>query len=156
MDNFYIRKAKKTDLDIIAKLSSELYITEQAFDRNIKDGYYETENGMKGLLKDIRKYKSLFLVAVYNNNVVGYVNGDIIDKPDVYKEKMAYLDRLVVSKESNRKGFGAKLINEFVKQMKDNGCKFVKINVFNTNIPAVSLYKKEGFYEYSAYYMKKI
>ncbi len=40
--------------------------------------------------------------------------------------------------------------------VKKKGAKYVKLNAFESNIPAVSLYKKEGFEKYSVYYMKKI
>ena len=69
---------------------------------------------------------------------------------------MAYLDCLCVDKASRKQGIGKKLIDEFSSIVKKKGTKYVKLNAFENNTPAVSLYKKEGFEEYSIYYMKKI
>lgn len=69
---------------------------------------------------------------------------------------MAYLDCLCVDKVSRKQGVGKKLIDEFSSIVKKKGAKYVKLNAFENNTPAVNLYKKEGFEEYSIYYMKKI
>ena len=47
VDALTIRKATKKDFDSILNLANQLYKTEQPFDKNIKDGYYQTETGKK-------------------------------------------------------------------------------------------------------------
>lgn len=154
--NVIIRKANKKDLKRIVELFSELYIAEQPFDSNLKDGYYETKNGKKGILKDIKNKKEIFLVAIIDDIIVGIVDGHVYDKEDLYIEKVAYLSRLVVDKNYKNKGIATRLINEFTNEVKKENVKFIKLNAFESNTPAVSLYKKEGFNEYSVFYMKKI
>lgn len=151
-----IRRATKKDLTRIVELSVQLYKTEQPFDKNLKDEYYETKKGTKGLLKDIKDKKRIFLVAIYEENVVGYIDGYIYDKEDVYIEKMAYLDRIIVDKNYKGKGIATKLVDEFSNQLKKENVKFIKLNAFKGNKPAIALYEKMGFYEYSVFYMKKI
>jgi ribosomal protein S18 acetylase RimI-like enzyme len=155
MDNLTIREATTKDFNRILDLSIQLYKAEQPFDSNIKDGYYETKEGKKDLLKDIKDKKRYFLVGIYDNKIVGYIDGYIYDK-DVYKDKIAYLDRLSVDKEYRGKGFGSALIDAFSNEVKKKDVKFIKLNAFEGNIPAVSLYKKKEFKEYSVFYMKKI
>lgn len=151
-----IRKANKNDIDSIVNLANELYETEMPFDTNLKAGYYKTKTGRKQLLKDIKSKKKIVLVAILNNNIVGFVDGYIYDKEEMYKKKVAYLDSISVSKDYKRNGIGTKLIDEFTNIMKEKGCSYIKLNAFRNNVPAVELYKKKDFKEYSVFYMKKI
>lgn len=70
-----IRKAKKEDLDDIIILAKQLWDTEKVFDSNLVDDYYGTKKGYEELLKDIKSRKSIFLVASYNEKIVGFVDG---------------------------------------------------------------------------------
>ena len=151
-----IRKAKKADFDKILKLAKELHEAELPFDKNLNKNYYNNKKEIKDLKKSISSRKKVFLVAESDNDVIGYVNGYLIDKEEVYIQKVAYLDHLCVSEKYRKQGIGKMLIDEFTKIMKEKGVKFIKLNAFENNIPAVSLYKKENFKEYSIYYMKEI
>ena len=89
--------------------------------------------------------------------MIGYVNGYLVENNDVYyKEPVAYLDCLCIDKSVRKQGLGKKLLDEFINVAKKKCIKYVKLNAFESNIPAVNLYKKEGFEEYSVYYMKRI
>lgn len=151
-----IRKAHKKDIDSIANLANELYETEIHFDTNLKAVYYKTKTGKKQLLKYIKDKKKLVLVAMINGNIVAFANGYIYDKEEMYKKKVAYLDSISVSKDYKRNGIGTKLIDEFTNIIKEKGCSYIKLNAFRNNLPAVELYKKKNFEEYSVFYMKKI
>lgn len=151
-----IRKANEKDLKRIVELSSQLYKAEQPFDKNLKDGYYETKKGIKRLLKDIKDKKRIFLVAINDNIVIGYVDGYIYDKEEIYIEKIAYLDRIIVDEKYKGNGIATKLIDEFSNHLKKENVKFIKLNAFEENKPAIALYEKMGFYEYSIFYMKKL
>lgn len=156
MSEIIIRKAKKDDLESIVVLAKQLWDTEKPFDLNLEDNYYETEDGREGLLKDIRSRKRFFLVALIDSKVVGFVDGIIIENEGVYRQDVAYLSRLSVLDDYREMGIGTKLIDEFSKVVKDKGCTFIKINAFLDNTPAVNLYKKKGFKDYSILYMMKI
>lgn len=67
-----------------------------------------------------------------------------------------YLDHLYVDEKYRNNEVGSKLIEEFSKASKKKSAKYIKLNAFENNIPAVSLYNKHGFENYSIYYMKKI
>lgn len=157
MNNLLIRKAKSDDLEEIVVLAKQLWFTEKPFDKNLSDDYYETEKGREGLLKNIRSRKRFFLVAELDSKVVGFVDGNIIKNDDgVYKEDVAYLNRLAVLSECRGLGIGTKLIDAFNKIAKEKGCSYTKICAFMENSPAVNLYKKKGFKDYSMFYMMKI
>jgi len=155
MENVYVRKAKIKDLDSIIDLASQLWETEQVFNSNLADFYYKTKEGTRGLKKDIRNRDMIFLVAVINNNVIGFLNG-YINKGSAYKNKIAHLDRLCVDKPYRNRGVSRLLLETFETQLKKSEVGSIRLNAFEKNIPAVSFYKKEGFYEYSTTYMKKL
>jgi ribosomal protein S18 acetylase RimI-like enzyme len=156
MEKVHIRKATKKDLIDVVELASQLYETEQQFDSNIRDGYYKTKEGRKELLKDIKNKERIFLIAIYKNDICGFIDGYIYNKEKVYKEKVAYLDRISVDNDYKGKGIGTNLIEAFEREVKIKEAKFIKLNAFHNNIPATSFYKKTGFYDYSTFYMKKI
>ena len=154
-----IRKAKKSDIDDILVLADQLRKAEVPLDKtkNLKEDSFRTERYREIQLKHISARKKLFLVAESDEKIVGYVNGYIVRNAEMYyKEPVAYLDCLCVSKTYRKRGIGKNLIDEFCKIVKEKGARYVKLNAFENNIPAVNLYKKEGFEEYSVYYMKRI
>jgi len=154
-----IRKAKRSDIDEIIKIADQLRKAEAPLDKtkNIKLNSYLSEEYKKKELEYIASRKKIFLVAVIDEKIVGYVNGYVFENSDIYyKKPVAYLDCLCVDKSVRKQGIGQSLIDEFTKMVKERGVKYIKLNAFENNIPAVSLYKKLGYEEYSVYYMKKI
>lgn len=154
-----IRKAKKSDIDEIIRIADQLRKTEAPLDktRNMKDDSYLSDIYKKRELKYISSRKKIFLVAVLDGKIVGYVNGYIVENSEIYYyEPIAYLDCLCVDKTVRNQGIGKCLIDEFTSVVKSKGAKYIKLNAFENNIPAVTLYKKLGYEEYSVYYMKKI
>lgn len=156
LENIIIRKANKKDFDCVVDLASQLWETEQPFDQNIKAGYFQTESGQKELLKGMKSRKSIFLVAVIDEKVVGFIYGYVSDQQDSVVEKVAYASLLCVDKSNRKKGIGTKLMDEFTNLVKEKGAGYIKLNAFADNIPAVELYHKKGFELYSVFYRKKI
>ena len=154
-----IKKSKKSDIEDIIRLADQLRKTEAPLDKtkNIKEDSYLSDVYREKELKYISSRKKIFLVAEIDKKIIGYVNGYIVENSDVYyRDPVAYLDCLCVDKVSRKQGVGKELIDEFSSIVKKKGAKYVKLNAFENNTPAVNLYKKEGFEEYSIYYMKKI
>ena len=154
-----IKKSKKSDIENIIRLADQLRKTEAPLDKtkNIKEDSYLSDVYREKELKYISSRKKIFLVAEIDKKIIGYVNGYIVENSDVYyRDPVAYLDCLCVDKVSRKQGVGKELIDEFSSIVKKKGAKYVKLNAFENNTPAVNLYKKEGFEEYSIYYMKKI
>ncbi len=108
------------------------------------------------MLKDIKSRKSIFLVASYNEKIVGFVDGYPLKNDGVYKKNVFYLNRLSVLDKYRRFSIGTALIDEIKKFAKEKDCAYIKINAFINNIPAVSLYKKKDFNDYSTFYMMEI
>ncbi len=151
-----IRKAEMKDFDAILKLQLELEDTECKFDTNLIERCYDTKVGKKKLEKKIKSKTQVFLVAKSNNEVVGFIDGRIMDEAIWYKEKVGILEHICVGKEHRKNNVALSLMKEFELKMKTNGAKYIQILAFLNNEPAINLYKKQGYKEYSVYYSKKL
>ena len=78
------------------------------------------------------------LVALYEEKIVGFLNGEIIlDEGNILM--------ISVKKEFQNKGVGRKLMNRFEKLAKKEGVKAIYLEVSEKNINAIDFYKKLGF-----------
>lgn len=150
-----IRKAKIEDYDKIIELYKELYDAEKIFDKNLSSTYNVSEKQKEEIQKRIKSRKEIFLVAEEDDKIIGLIDGYIIDNSN-HIEKVGYLDHLCVNKKYRKLRIGENLIQEFSNKMKNKNVTYLKLNAFEKNLPAIALYEKLGFEEYSIYYMKKI
>ena len=150
-----IRKININDYKDVINLYKQLFDAEKVFDDNIVRTYKVDEKEEKKIKKRIKSRKKIFLVAEIDNKIVGLIDGYVIENI-YYKEKVSYLDHLCVDKKYRKNEIGSKLIEKFTEVSKKKGAKYIKLNAFENNIPAISLYNKYGFDNYSIYYMKKI
>lgn len=148
-----IRKAKTKDFDSILKLQLELEDTEVKFDSNLIERCYDKKDGRTRLIKSKTQ---IFLVAELNNEIVGFIDGRIMDEAIWYKEKVGILEHICVKKENRRNNVASKLLMEFESRLISMGTKYIQILAFPNNKPAMDLYKKFGYDIYSVYLSKRI
>lgn len=150
-----IRKYKRSDFENVFKLYLALDDSEDKFDSNLVPSKKILEEDRKEVMKRLNKRSTICLIAENDGVMCGVIDGYIIESI-YYKEKVSYLDHLYVIDKYRRKKVGQSLIEEFTKIAQQKNAKYLKLNAFENNIPAVNLYKKLGFEEYSIYYSKKI
>ena len=81
---------------------------------------------------------SLWLIAEENDVVCGYVGSQtVLDETDMMN--------IAVHPDCRRKGVAAALITELVSQLKLRGSRIVRLEVRESNTPAIALYKSMGF-----------
>ena len=142
LDKLIIRKANNNDCTILNKLFQNLLIYERTyFDKNIKidlniNSYFE---------KRINDNNFVIFVASIDNDIIGYINGYIDDDNKIKIEIEATIQSIYIEDNYRNKGIGAKLINEFVKCVKEKGVKYILIDNFIQNESARYLYNKLGF-----------
>ncbi len=69
------------------------------------------------------------------------------EKPD----DRYWLWRFMIDEQQQGKGFGTAALREIIKYFKDNGANNIRLSTKESNIKALSLYKKAGFYETGEY-----
>lgn len=151
-----IRKAEETDFKQVLDLQLELEKTECKFDSNLVEGCYDTNEGKRRLKNRIMDKNQIFLVAQSDDEIIGFIDGRIMDEAIWYKEKVGILEHICVGKEYRKKGIAMLLLKKFEEEIKKMGAKYIQILAFPNNNPAIDLYKKYGYKEYSVYYSKKI
>ena len=140
--NLNIRKVNIKDYNSVINLYKQLYDVEKVFDDNLIDEYKVDEKQENKIKKRIKSRKEIFLVAEIDNKVVGLIDGYIIESL-YYKNKVSYLDHICVDEKYRNNGIGTMLINEFSNFSKKKGAKFIKLNAFENNVPAINFYKKK-------------
>lgn len=104
----------------------------------------EEEGWLKGKLDDVRKKKTVFLIAEHKNTIVGTTEIDLY----IWRKNHIGNFGIIIKKDFRGIGLGACLIKEVIKLAKKQlrpKPKSIRLDVFSTNKPAIELYKKCGF-----------
>lgn len=91
-----------------------------------------------------------------NNQVLGFIDGEVIEPSIVYYDKVTFLNHICVDKKYRRKGIGDLLFLSFQDEVIRQNAKYIRVLAFPQNKSAVSFYNKHNLLEYSVYYQKKI
>ena len=94
-----------------------------------------SENGLRAELTNENAH---FLSAVSGEKVIGYIGIH-----EICGE--AYITNVAVLPEYRRLGIGEALIDAATFGAKERNCEFISLEVRISNVPAIELYKKEGY-----------
>ena len=87
---------------------------------------------------ELNKPLSLWLVAEENQTVCGYIGSQtVLDETDMMN--------IAVHPECRRRGIAAALIAELVHQLRERGSHILRLEVRESNTPAIALYEAMGF-----------
>jgi ribosomal-protein-alanine N-acetyltransferase len=86
----------------------------------------------------------LFLVAIVDGEVVGYVMGEIEENEEM---RVGHVVNIAVSEEYRRKGIGTRLMEEMERRFQALGAKRVRLEVREANGGARAFYKYLGYRE---------
>ncbi|WP_410510256.1 N-acetyltransferase [Methanosarcina hadiensis] len=98
------------------------------------------------ITKHSKKFREIFYVIKNQDKIVGYCAYYL--KPMLsFKglKKKSVIFSIAIDKEFRHKGFGRKLLEESIKEMKVNNVSAISLYVNINNTPAVKLYEKSGF-----------
>jgi ribosomal protein S18 acetylase RimI-like enzyme len=137
---FQIRNADKTDVHVISMLAHaiwpETYASILSKDqlKHMLDVFYSEES----LIKQMDS-KHHFLLALSNAETVGFASYSHSDKTGVYKIHKLYVHPML-----HGHGFGKKLLDRIIKDIKPKGATKLILNVNRQN-RAINFYEKYGF-----------
>ncbi|MEW6529094.1 MAG: GNAT family N-acetyltransferase [Candidatus Micrarchaeota archaeon] len=151
-----IRKAKLRDVELLIPLALELMMYVRNLNRK-----KTTEHDILKLIPDVKKLwkkwaikniksqNSYVVVAVVDDEIVGYSMNFIKKNVPVYAvKKIGYVSDLYVKSGYRNKGIASKFKNLAFKWFKKKGLKYSSIAVYHKNIKAHAIYKKWGFFDY--------
>ena len=89
-------------------------------------------------LEHLIKNSSFFIIALYENRVVGYICGEV-------EGEKGHLKSITVDKEYRMKGIGNEILLLFEKHLKQHGIRSVFLEVSVENKIALNFYIKRGY-----------
>lgn len=137
-----VRLATKEDLLVLDKFMDGLVAAERPMDPTIKEGkvvYYD-------LAKFIGKSDSALYVVVLGDEIVasGYakIKGD---RHYLKHDKQGYLGFMFVPEQHRGNGYNKLIMDALLKWCKDKNLSEIRLDVYDTNQPALRAYEKAGF-----------
>ncbi|WP_440944934.1 GNAT family N-acetyltransferase [Methanosarcina sp. T3] len=99
------------------------------------------------IIRYSKKFRNVFYVIKNQDQVIGYCIYHL--KPAFSSrgfEKKAVVYSIAIDSKFRNKGFGRKLLEESIREMKLNGVLSILLYVNVNNTPAIKLYRKTGFF----------
>ena len=112
-------------------------------------------------LEEVKKLNGKCYLAIDNDKVVGLIMGYIVeyeeyDYLDFKCPKMGEISELIVTKKIRSNGIGQLLIDKMEKYLIDEGCKYIKVDVFAYNQNAINFYSKNNYHNRMHIMIKKV
>ena len=137
---FQIRNADKTDVHVISMLAHAIWpetyasILSEGQLKHMLDVFYSEDS-----LKKQMDNNHHFLLALSNAETVGFASYSQSDKTGVHKVHKLYIHPML-----HGHGFGKKLMDRIIKDIKSKGATKLILNV-NRHNRAINFYEKYGF-----------
>lgn len=137
---FVIRRADESDINVISTLAHAIWpetygnILSEAQLRHMLNLFYSHESLEKQFADG-----HIFLIALMNAETVGFASYSHGDTAGTYKVHKLYVHPLL-----HGKGFGKKLLDRIIEEVKPAGASRLQLNV-NRHNPAKSFYERNGF-----------
>jgi len=148
MENVIIRKATLNDLFEIQNLNNLLFkLEKENFDPTLVENWPLSDEGKEYFKKLIEEEH--VIVAVINNQIVGYLAGSINEKGSYEEIQYGEVNNMFIKSECRGYGVGKLLINDFKKYCISNGIKNLIVTASAKNISAIDFYRKNGFKEFN-------
>jgi len=148
-----IRPATKDDLEKLVDMVRRFYLFNEEFNpfMELSDKYDEM---VLNILESRISDDCIFLIAIHDGEVAGYVYGVIESNALLRIGKIAIIKELYVSPIYRNRGVASRLLEEFSTQVKNRGVQVVGAEFPSSNYIAKNFYEKNGFKEFRSIYMR--
>ena len=127
-----IRGVRECDILDLVSLEKECFNT-----------YYKEHRFNEADFVDyLRKKKAIFLVAILDSFLVGYVAGLVRTSQS---QLSASLDSIAVLPKSQGSGVGDRLMHRFIEEAKQQGCKRIMLDIAAANENGIRFFSRRGF-----------
>ena len=152
-----IRKATMEDFDEVLKLKLESKEEERKFNEELEPVEKVKKHYEEYLKNDLKsKWRAIF-VAIKDNQIVGSVTGKIYRTLYVCGfERCGFISNVFVKKEFRKQSIAKKLVEALTNWFKEMKATKLSLELYENNIPAINLYHKLGFKNYSIKMRKEI
>lgn len=152
-----IRKAAIKDFEKLKEIKILSKKEELKYSDTLKSLGKNKEIYFSYLKKDLmHKNRSIF-IALENKKVIGMVLAQCFEPLPISKfQKKGYISNLYVLKGSRKRGIGKKLVIPVLKWLKEKNVGHITLEIHVNNKPAIKLYRRLGFEDYTIKLAKKI
>lgn len=144
------------ELGRVAELLVRFYRVNEEFDPL----YSIVDNAVEAAKKLLERYssdeKSILLVAVEADRIIGFIHGEVRENPMLSNSPLGVMMELYVHPSYRRRGVAAKLVEAAENELRDRGAKAIAAEFPYLNEIAVSFYDKLGFRPLTAIYVKEL
>lgn len=164
-----IREMNIEDREEIDKMQFELQKYFSEIDQTRESQSYKDINDahryMQQMLNDVKNMNGKVFVAEEKGQVVGFVQGVIIEHKkgddEIYDlshnpSKEGWIGLLFVKPENRGSGIGRELLDKMKNYFKSEKCTSVRLLVLSDNTHAISVYEKSGFLRHDLEMVLKI
>ncbi|BCG59096.1 GNAT family N-acetyltransferase [Paenibacillus sp. URB8-2] len=140
--SYTVRSAMDKDAKDLSEIRFQIDGESENLDREQGEGFIDI-SGFEQIIKtDTENIRNLFLVAAVNDRIVGFsrCEGNALKR---FSHKVEF--GICVLKDYWGNGIGDNLLKQSISWADSNGIKKITLNVLDTNVKAIELYKKFGF-----------
>jgi len=145
----FIRKADEKDINSILNMAVMLHKQHETYST-----YYKLRHSFRSLINQY--YISLlndvsvhFIVALINEEIVGYAYASIGKRGPYYQETMfGSLGEVFVSEEHRKKGIADKLIQEILRWFRQHNVHYSELEVDSLNALALKKWQQKGYVKF--------
>lgn len=137
--NVIIRKAEAKDAAVIIQLVKQVISESPFFPRTLDEFDFTAEQE-----EEYIKNAALFLLAEIDGRIIGSAT---LDRSHLSKLSHTAEFGVTILKAYSGQGIGSTLLKKVIEWVELNNVEKINLEVFEDNVPAISLYKKFGFIE---------
>lgn len=150
-----IKRANKSDKVAIQVLMDGLIFYREKIFKTENKEFHKRINSYPAL-KDGDFKKSIFIVAVDKEEIIGFIQGTIQQRKDHKLSKLGYIDELFLKDEFRGKGAAKILFKELEKEFKFQGCDHLITHTDFENLFSQKFYLKVGMNKTTVELWKKL
>jgi GNAT superfamily N-acetyltransferase len=142
-DNYQIRILASNEIDIIRRLSDEIWrkVYPSIISMEQIEFMLELIYNEDALKRQINELGHTFLLVIKNDEPIGYASFSL---KDVGEQVRYRLHKLYLQPDQHGKGLGKSLLNKIIEMILPSGAQSIELNVNKYN-PTLGFYKKLGF-----------
>lgn len=151
-----IRLAREEDLKFLKDMYKRVIVNMYKNDVKIWDEYYPAE-----VLNEEIENQSLYVLENEKEIIAASALYESIEGEESVKwqentKDVLYIGKLAVNTDYLRQGIGGVLIEKLKEVAKQNGKKYLRLFVVDSNVPAIKFYEKNGFSKVEGVHEEKI
>ncbi len=152
-----IRRATLDDFEALKEIKLLSKKEELKYSESIRPIEDNKEDYFRYLKKDLFYKSRGVFIAVDSSKVIALILAQWFKPLPISKfKKKGYISNLYILEEYRKKGIAKKLIKKAEEWLKDAGTQHISLEIHVDNKPALDLYKKLGYEDYTLKLSKKI